>query len=144
LCGGFHEMPLLAKNQAEVVAGLGVIGSKADCRFERRPRAIDIAGPPSRRAKMILSVEETRLELDRAREVFECRVGLSELTANVPEAVVHWRKIRRTLQGTFVRVSRTGEVFGLFSCVAELDESLRRFLSRFWDCTAFLRRSGYA
>ena len=74
---------------------------------------------------MILRVEESRLELNRAREMRERGVGLAQLSAHVAETIVCGGKIRQSFDGTFVGVSGAGEIFRSLFRLAEEEEGLR-------------------
>src|SRR3954466_6647362 len=119
-----RRLTQLSQQQSKVIARLGVIRAKPDGCLEWRAGAVDITGPPPRRAKMILGVEETRLQLDRASKVGECGIGLAELPANVAETIVRRGKIRPSLQCAFVRLGGAGEIVRVFLRLTEKKESL--------------------
>src|SRR5690349_18707496 len=104
LSGRIRQLVLLTEHEPEVIAGLCVIRTEPNRCFKRSACAVDIASPPSRRAEVILRVEQFRLKRNRAREMLERRIGLSKLPTNVAEAIVRGGQSWGALQRPFVRV----------------------------------------
>jgi len=123
--GGACELTLLTQDEPKIVIRFRVIRAEPDRRFERGPGAFDIPSPPARGAEVILSVEHSRFELDRACEVLERLVGLAELSANVTEAIVRGGKLRRLQQRPFVHLGGASEIFRSLPCLTELKERVR-------------------
>jgi hypothetical protein len=142
LCGGCGQLALLPKHEAQIVTRLGVVRAEPNRGFKRCARPIEIARPPSRRTQVILRVEQSRLKSYRSREMLECHICLSKLTANVPETIVCGRQFWRALQRTFVRVGGAGKIVRVFFCLTELEQRLRRILRADGGWLALLRGSG--
>ena len=134
-----RDLALLSENETQVVARLRVVGTEPDGCLERWTGVINVAGPPPRRAEVILGVEESRLKLDRAGKMLERCVSLAELSAHVAKPIVRSGKIWRSLKRTFVHCSRADEVPGLFLGVTEQDQGLSKILFRCPLHTALLR-----
>ncbi len=93
---------------------------------------------------MVLRVERSRVELNRTRKMLERLVRLAELSTNVPETIVSGGKIGRSLQRTFVRLGRTGEILRAFFRLSEFEERLRRRTVALRPRGPLLRGSGDA
>ena len=96
--------------QPQVVTGLGMRGAKPHRRLERGEGAVEIVGPPSRRAEVILRVEQVRLELNRALECGQRVSGQAEATEDEAEAIVGRGQCGILADGILVGRARRGQI----------------------------------
>ncbi len=108
-CGTFefaqrpHRVAALLERESEVVASFGMTRIQADRRLQRLERSLEILHPPARRAEMIESVEEVRLQRDGLGEQFQRFRRAALLPADEAEPIAGLRRVERVLlDGEFV------------------------------------------
>ena len=119
-----RHVPLLTEHEPEVIARVRVVGPQPHGGLERRARAVDVAGPPARRAEMVLRIEQRGVERDRAGKMRERGIGLAQLPAHVSEPIVRLGQLGAPLERAFVRVGGAGEILRAFPGLTDEEERL--------------------
>ena len=116
----------LHQRQAEVVPRLGVFRPQANRHPQGFEGALQIARPPSRRAKVILRVEELRIELRRLAKRGKRLVCSPETAEHEAKFIVRPRVARRSFDSALISGQRPLQVVFRLEFLSQLDRCSRR------------------